>query len=65
MFPFSSAASGLGFGGGPAVASSGGPFAVGDTNFGGVDRGTLDQKTALIISAGIITAVVIYGITKR
>jgi len=65
VFPFSSAASGLGLGGGPAVASSGGPFAVGDTTFGGVRQGTLDQNTALVLSAGIITAVVVYGIIKR
>jgi len=61
--PFSSAASGLGLGGGPAVATSGGPFNV-QGSFQGVREGHVDQNTAIILSAAIIGGVIIYGLVK-
>lgn len=63
-FPFSPSTSGLGFGGGPAVASSGGPFSVAPATFGGIQSGSLDTRSAALLGAAIVGAVIIYKIAK-
>lgn len=54
---------GMGGGGGAAPA---GPLITDQTiNFSGVKKASLDPSTAIVITGGILAAVVIYGISKR